>query len=266
MARLLRKHRQELGFSRETAAVSLAVSARTVTNWEAGLAPLPANYPEIIEFLGVEPWPAPKTLSEKLRAARLRRGWTIGKAADALGVNTSTFRWWEAGRSPHRRSDREALSSFIGGPRRCPPAQTPIQPAEQPEPLGLLLRKRRKALGQSLETAAGVIGANPWTLLSWEHERRTPTDRFYPAIIRYLERRPWPSPESLGDRIRVARLSRGLTKEQAAAIMQVSPDSVSDWEGGRLPRHRLSLARIDAFLNGGVRPRRSAAHQRVRRN
>jgi DNA-binding XRE family transcriptional regulator len=102
---------------------------------------------------------------------------------------------------------------------------------------------------------------NPWTLLSWEHDRKTPNDRYYPALIKFLGYEPWSVPATTGERLRAERLRRGLSKHQVAAVMQVSGDSISDWENGREPRHNLSKAKIEAFLTGGARPRRQPSRR-----
>jgi len=53
--------------------------------------------------LDYEPWPVPTTLPEKLRAARLRRGWSIKRSAATLGVDEATFGRWEKGGLPGRQ-------------------------------------------------------------------------------------------------------------------------------------------------------------------
>jgi hypothetical protein len=97
---------------------------------------------------------------------------------------------------------------------------------------------------------------NAWTWLSWETDRRTPNDRYYPALIKFLAYEPWPSPSTTGEHLRAERLRRGLSRQQLAAIMQVDEGSVSAWEDGAEPRHNLSKAKVEAFLTGAVRPRR----------
>ena len=101
------------------------------------------------------------------------------------------------------------------------------------------------------------LQVNTWTVLGWESGKRIPMDRFYPGLIRFLEHEPWPPPRTIGERLRAERLRRGLSKEQAAAIIQVDPGSIAVWESGRKPRYRLSLAKVTAFVEGGVRPWRA---------
>lgn len=265
LAVCLRKRRAELGFSRATAAVKTATSEDVFRKWECGREPLVASYPKIIEFLGRHPWPEPRGLAQQLRRARMARGLPIHEAAAELGVDQSTMWWWETGRKPHRIEDRAKIPRFIAEaiPSVSPPApEATASPAEVP-PVGVLLREQRQALHLTQEEVASQIGADTWTLLSWENGKRTPTDRFYPAIIRFLGRDPWPEPQCLGTRLRAERLRKGLSREQAAAVIQVDPGSISAWEAGRGPLHRHSRAQVEAFLAGTVRPIRKAERLRV---
>ena len=238
----------------------MGTSERSLTNWEGGRAPHVSSYPRIIQFLGTDPWPEPKTLPQKLQAERYRRGLTVAQAAAELGVDPSTLWWWEAGRRPHLLDHRRRIAAFLAAEgARMDDAQVPVPgPGEEAkvQALGELVRQRRQNLGLTLESAALSLGVNLWTLMNWEHDRRIPTDRYYPALIEFLGHEPWPTPTTLAERLRASRLRRGLSQEQAAAVIQASPDSISDWESGRAPRHHLSLAKIEAFLSGAARPRR----------
>lgn len=196
LAACLRKRRAELELSREAAAVQMATSWETLRKWENGQSPQVGSYPAIIAFLGYRPWPEPRGLAARLRCERQARGLPIQEAARVLAVDASTFWWWETGRKPHRIEDRRKIEVFLGEPITTPP--TPAAVMEEPtKSVGRLIRDRRQELGLSQAQAATQIGANSWTLLSWENEKRRPTDRFYPAIIRFLGREPWPQPEDV---------------------------------------------------------------------
>jgi len=238
----------------------LGVCDGTLQNWEQGRSPRVASYPKIVEFLEVDPWPELKTLPQQIQAERYRRGLNIAQAAAVLGVDPSTVWWWEAGRRPHLLDHRRRIARFLATESAgTDDSQVPALRSEDQakmQTLGELLRQRRRNLGLTLERTARTLGVNLWTLMNWEHDRRIPTDRYYPALIEFLGREPWPAPATLDEKLRAARLRRGLSQEQAAAVVQVSPDSISDWESGRVPRHHLSLAKIDAFISGATRPRR----------
>lgn len=107
----LKRRRVQLGLRQIDAARRMGVSQRCVINWELGLkAPMVAQYPAIIAFLGYEPWPEPQTLAEKLRAERRRRGLRICRAAKLAGVDEGTFGGWEErGAVGRMRSKAEAF-------------------------------------------------------------------------------------------------------------------------------------------------------------
>lgn len=88
----------ELGLTQEQAAEGLGVNPWTVLNWEKGHTEPPiASLPGILRFLGYNPFPAPRTLPERMLAFRRETGRTIGKAARQLGVDEGTWRAWETG-------------------------------------------------------------------------------------------------------------------------------------------------------------------------
>lgn len=264
----LRERRAELVLSREAAASQMDTSADTLRKWECGRIPQVAAYPAIVRFLGVEPWPEPTTLADKLRAERRRRGITITQAAAVLGVDPNTFWWWEQDRAPHLVAHRERIAAFLRAPRHElePPVPAPEAEPEDPElTLGQMLRDRRKELGLSQPQAAAQIGINEWTLLSWEHDRRVPTDRFYPALITFLGREPWPAPAKTGHKLRAERLRRGWTQDQLAAVLQVDQGSISKWEAGDGPHLRAAREKVEAFLAGQVRPSRWGRGRRRRK-
>lgn len=253
----LRRRLENLGVSRATNACGSVIPLRSLRRWEAGQAPFPRYMPAVIDYLGHDPWPAPMDLAQRLRQARLKQGLTMAQAAGRLGVNEGTVWWWEAGRKPRRRDLKHRLDAFISGPADGdgPPSISVLRDeSAEAFDLGAAIRSRRRELGLTQESAAAILKVNTWTVLGWEDRRRAPMDRYYPALIRFLGFDPWPAPRTLAERLRAERLRRGLSQEQAARVLQVNAGSISAWEGGKQPRHLLSLAKIDAFLNGGVRP------------
>ena len=88
-------------------------------------------------------------------------------------------------------------------------------------------------LGLQQRRVAETLGANPWTYLLWEHDRTRPTPRFVPAILQFLEYDPFPNGQTLGDRLRATRRTRGLSHDALARELGVDPSTVLNWERGR---------------------------------
>jgi transcriptional regulator with XRE-family HTH domain len=98
--------------------------------------------------------------------------------------------------------------------------------------IAAMVRWRRMELGLTLESAAKLMGANPWTVLYWEHNHHAPACRFFPSLIRFLGREAWPEPTSIAGRLRAKRLRRGLSCDQVAGLLQIDDGSVNAWEAG----------------------------------
>ncbi|MGH8728278.1 MAG: helix-turn-helix domain-containing protein [Burkholderiales bacterium] len=83
-------------------------------NWEKGRT-TPAVYrlPAIIRFLGYNPLPEPKNLSERLVAKRLERGWSRKVAARHWGIDASTLRDWEHGKIILFRQHRARVAEVL---------------------------------------------------------------------------------------------------------------------------------------------------------
>ncbi len=113
---ILSKRRTDLGLTRIQAARALGVCWKSLMWWERDERVPAANcYPVIISFLGYEPWPTPISLSEQLRAERLRRGLSIKAASRSLGVDEGTFgRWESCAWKPQARSS-PAIKRFLTG-------------------------------------------------------------------------------------------------------------------------------------------------------
>ena len=100
MGEHLRKRRLELRLTQAQAAEHIGVNRWTVLNWEKGHTEPPVeSMPSILRWLGYDPFPEPESLPERLLAKRRAMGWSIKKAASALGVDEGTWRAWETGAS-----------------------------------------------------------------------------------------------------------------------------------------------------------------------
>jgi transcriptional regulator with XRE-family HTH domain len=79
-------------------AVRLGVHKGSVQNWERGVGqPGIRQLPAIIEFLGYDPEPEPKSLPDRVAYARRRLGFTQEELATRLAVNPVTIWNWESG-------------------------------------------------------------------------------------------------------------------------------------------------------------------------
>jgi transcriptional regulator with XRE-family HTH domain len=94
----LKKRRLILKLYQRDLAKYLDVTPDTILNWEKDRSAPPIGaMPRIVEFLGYDPFPlpAPTTLTERMRAARRIKGWSMRKAAQVCGVDGSTWLGWE---------------------------------------------------------------------------------------------------------------------------------------------------------------------------
>lgn len=126
---------------------------------------------------------------------------------------------------------------FIGPPR---------------EEIGTQLARRRSELDLEPSDAAQRIGVRTRTYTRWERRQDEPSARFRPPIARFLGYDPEPPPQTLGERIRAARLRSGLSQPQLAERLNVSASTVRAWEAGRVSRPTPRVRGIfEAFVNEG---------------
>jgi len=91
------------------------VSEWTVLNWEKGKTEVPVQaIPAITRFLGYDPFPAPRTLSERMQAKRRQMGWSVDEAARQLGVDAGTWGDWERRGTVLWPRYRALLDRFLG--------------------------------------------------------------------------------------------------------------------------------------------------------
>lgn len=114
LAGMLMRRRDDLRLTSKQAAATMGANWWTYMTWESkGREPTCTWYPTIIAFLGYEPWPAPISLPEQLRAARLRRGLSIKAAAQALEVDEGTFGRWESGAWKPQARSLPVMETFL---------------------------------------------------------------------------------------------------------------------------------------------------------
>ncbi len=111
------RRRLELGLTQKQVANRLGVTPLTVLNWEKGRTEAPfLCIPIILLFLGYDPFPSPRNLSEHMVSKRRVMGWSIAKAAEHLGVDEGTWASWERGETILFRQHRARLAKFLGLP------------------------------------------------------------------------------------------------------------------------------------------------------
>ncbi len=93
----MKKRRLDLGLYQKDVAASLKVNDWTICNWENNKTTPAVRYlPRIIDFIGYDPFPAPETLGERLRAYRRRSlGLSRKEMARRLSVDEGTLERWE---------------------------------------------------------------------------------------------------------------------------------------------------------------------------
>ncbi|MBW7934288.1 MAG: helix-turn-helix transcriptional regulator, partial [Gemmatimonadaceae bacterium] len=88
----------------------------------------------------------------------------------------------------------------------------------EPTTVGEHLRNWRLRAGLTQKDVAARLGADPLSVVNWERGRTDIHMRFYSPIIALLGFNPLPDVQTLGERIRRARLTRGLFKKRVAAL------------------------------------------------
>ena len=103
--------------SQEAAARLLGVDESTVLNWEKGHTEPPIHgITALLQFLGYDPFPEPKTLPQHMLAKRQAMGWSIREAARALGVHPDSWADWERGQTTLLRRHRVLVARILNLP------------------------------------------------------------------------------------------------------------------------------------------------------
>ncbi|TXI11718.1 MAG: transcriptional regulator [Rhizobium sp.] len=115
------------------------------------------------------------------------------------------------------------------------------------------LRRRRHELGLRRVDVAAMLGTSWKSLMWWEQDAREPLPRFYPAIIRFLGREPWPHPATLSERLLAERRRRGLTIQEAAEAVGVDEGTYGRWERGEWEPTQRTRSALNRFLEAVLR-------------
>lgn len=110
----LKKRRRQLGLLQREAAARLGVGTDTYANWEKGKTePVAAQFRPVIEFLGYDPTPQPRTLIDRLEAKQRSLGATLSQVAGHLGWDPGSLRRYLDGTWRISEGRREVLESFL---------------------------------------------------------------------------------------------------------------------------------------------------------
>jgi ribosome-binding protein aMBF1 (putative translation factor) len=121
--------------------------------------------------------------------------------------------------------------------------------------IGDHVRKRRLDRGLLQREVALRIGVDKTTVHNWEVGIATPNLRVIPGVIRFLGFSPLRVGKDLGERLRLARETAGLSHRELAKRLRVDPSTILDWERGRhKPTPRLRR-RVEGFIQRVEAPR-----------
>ena len=92
----------------------LGINAWTYRNWEQDRTkPAVRFIPTIIDFLEYDPFPAPQTLGERIRARRQRLGLSQERLSKLLGVDEGCVMRWERGEWTPTALTRRRIDVFL---------------------------------------------------------------------------------------------------------------------------------------------------------
>lgn len=115
--------------------------------------------------------------------------------------------------------------------------------------IGDHLRKRRMDLGLFQKQVAETLGVTSSTIWLWEKGKAYPSVKYMPRIIRFLGYCPLPKPQSIADRLRVARSSVGMSQREFDRLLGVDPSSIQNWEAGTRQPLRWIAKAVEPVLD-----------------
>ncbi len=101
----------QLGLLQREVAARIGVTKEVIHNWERDHAePELRYYPALIEVIGYNPLPEPRTFGQAVRRERQSRGWSIARLAREAGVDPATVARLER---DHRRMARRRVDRIV---------------------------------------------------------------------------------------------------------------------------------------------------------
>lgn len=94
------------------------------------------------------------------------------------------------------------------------------------------------------------MGVTRATVSGWEQMKHTPQTRDIPKIVAFLGYVPeFMTAQSFAKQVRCARMLKGMTQRQFAALLGVDPSTIYQWEKGKSVPSRKLRAVANPFLN-----------------
>ena len=119
----------------------------------------------------------------------------------------------------------------------------------QPKTLGQHLKDCRLKRHLFQTDVAKLLSVDRVTIQNWERGITEPTIHQVPRIAKFLGFNPEPAPTTVPKTIVYARRQLGLTQENLAEALSVSPVTIWQWESGRSVPPRPILEQIRSMLN-----------------
>jgi len=118
----IRAARLERGMLQRDVAELIGVRRGTINKWERNRGEQCArDVPQILDFLGYDPFPEPQRIEERMRLWRLRNGLSARAAARRIGAGEATWAAWERGAiSPSPSSRKKIVEGVSAAGMLCP--------------------------------------------------------------------------------------------------------------------------------------------------
>jgi transcriptional regulator with XRE-family HTH domain len=110
----IRALRLDLKLLQKQVSDQIGVHEQTITGWERNATSPEIRYiPAIIRFLGYSPLPPANTFPERLATTRRVLGLSQRKMAEAMGVDPTTLRGWEAERHQPTQKSLDVIERVL---------------------------------------------------------------------------------------------------------------------------------------------------------
>lgn len=173
----LKKARLDRNLLQRDVATQLGVRVESVMNWELNRhEPDLRSIPGIIEIIGYDPLPQPKTMGEDLVRKRTLLGLTQRESGNQIGIDQTTLARWERDERLPWGEGLGKLKLFLGSP----------VPQKNPDTLGQQIRVKRNSLGLTQLALAKRFGIKRHTVSMWETDRQKPGGALLSKVVQVL--------------------------------------------------------------------------------